>query len=305
MGSESLPLGLVVANVAGAVVFAYVVRRQFPEMRWALRLGVPSTLFRYSLPLGFSEVVVSFLLRTDLWMVLVLLGPADAGVYAVMVTISNGLRTIRQSYNPILLPVVAGMETARLKTDLKAVYSYCVAMVTLIQLAIGGFIVLFPEETMLLAGRSFVIKPEVLGILLFGNLMSGMFGLSAAVINGLGKSRFMLMLNAVSLAFALVANYLLIPPLGILGAALSTVLFQVMHATWMNVYLVRMGLWPYKRSLLVQGGFILALLAVYIGLNTVLSLEPWQKIVGYAVFLAALFVTLKAQGLVIRRPVET
>ena len=172
------------------------------------------------------------------------------------------------------------------------------ALVTLIQLAIGVFIVLFPDEILMIAGKSFVINPEVLGILLFGNLLNGFFGLSGTVINGMGNSRFMLKLNVFTLIFALSLNALLIPRMGLAGAALSTASYQLMQCVWMNVYLVRMGYWPYKKSLLVQVGWIVALLALYIGINSgMLKLAFYQDVLVFIVAVAGLFVTLWSQGL--------
>jgi O-antigen/teichoic acid export membrane protein len=173
-----------------------------------------------------------------------------------------------------------------------------VALVTLIQLAIGFFIVLFPDEILMIAGKSFVINPEVLGILLFGNLLNGFFGLSGTVINGMGNSRFMLKLNVFTLLFALGMNALLIPRLGLAGAALSTAAYQLLQCVWMNVYLVRMGYWPYKLSLLVQIGWIVALLALYIGINSdMLQLAFYQDVLIFIAAIAGLFLTLWSQGL--------
>lgn len=296
----ALPLGLLLANSLGVVIYIFIVKNLFPEMPWFIRKKLPRELLHFSLPLGFSEVVTSFLLRVDLWMVLALIGPEAAGIYAVMVTISNGLKTIRQSYNPILLPVVAGMDSSRLKTDLKPVFTYCVSMVTLIQLAIGFFIVLFPEQTMMIAGKSFITKENpvaVLGILMIGNLINGMFGLSGSVINGLGKSKFMLKMNIVSLVFAITMNYLLIPLFGIAGAALSSMSYQILQCVWMNVYLVKMGYWPYKKSLFVQGSLILILALFYIGLNQGISLSIASKIVTYSIAVLVILAVFYFQGL--------
>lgn len=268
----ALPIGLLAANCLGVLIFYFVIKRQFPEMPWVTKMKLPPGLLSYSLPLGFAEVVNSFLLRMDLWMVLAMIGPEAAGIYAVMVTISNGLKTIRQSYNPILTPVVAGMNEERIKTDLKPVFSYCVSMVTLIQLAIGFFIVLFPEQTMMIAGKSFITEENpvaVLGILMIGNLINGMFGLAGPVINGLGKSKFMLLMNIVSLVFAIGMNYLLIPRFGIAGAAISSMAYQILQCVWMNIYVYRMiKIFPYKASLSVQGLWIIALVALYVVLNS-------------------------------------
>lgn len=296
----ALPVGFFVSNVLGVFVYIFLMRVQFPDIAWFIKKKIPQELLNFSLPLGFSEVVSSFLLRMDLWMVLALLGPESAGIYAVMVTISNGLKTIRQSYNPILQPVIAGMSEDRLKTDLKPVFSYCVSMVTLIQLAIGFFIVVFPTQTMMIAGKSFISEKNpvaVLGILIIGNLINGFWGLSGSVINGLGKSKFMLVMNVFSLCFALLMNWICIPPLGIAGAAISSMSYQIMQCLWMNVYLYKMGYWPYRRNLLVQWGWILLLIVVEILFNFVYTPSIELKIVGYVVVVLLLALTFWSQGL--------
>ncbi|MCL2283182.1 MAG: polysaccharide biosynthesis C-terminal domain-containing protein [Fibromonadales bacterium] len=260
---NALPLGLLCANILGCVIYLPLMRKLLPEARFT-REGVPKQLLLYSLPRGFSEVVTSVLLRMDLWMVMLLLGPASAGIYAVMLTISNALRTIRQSFNPILLPVVAGMSAERLKTDLKPVFSYCVGMVTFIQLVIGVFLVLFPSEIMMIAGKDFIAQPETLGILLFANLLGGFFGMAGTTLNGMGKSFFTLKIDIVSLFAALILNFLLIPAFGLPGAALSTLLFTLLQAVWNNAYMLRSGFWPYSRKLFLNGLGVIALIFLYI-----------------------------------------
>jgi O-antigen/teichoic acid export membrane protein len=295
MRGIALPIGLIVANIAGAIAYLPLMKQQFPEAKLLQKEKMPKELFNYSLPFGVSEVITSLLMRVDLWMVLALLGPAKAGVYAVMVTISNGLRTIRASFNPILLPVVAEMNQYRLENDLKPVFTYCVMMLTMIQLAIGFFIVLFPAETMMIAGRDYVMQPEVLGILLLGNLVNGFFGLSGTVIVGLGKSGAIMKMNIVTLAIALVSNRLLIPLWGIAGAAISSALYQLVQSIWMNLYMVKLVKWPYGKALWAQGGWVIVLIALYIATFTLIELLLWQKIVLFVVAIAGLGITFLLQ----------
>ncbi len=296
----SLPLGLFIANLLGLLVYIFLINQQFPKIRWFVKTKIPQELLKFSLPIGFAEIVAAFLLRVDLWMVLALLGPDAAGVYAVMVTISNGLKIIRRSYQPILTPVVAGMSKDRLGSDLKPVYSYCVSMVTLIQLGIGFFIVLFPEQVMMIAGKSFISSENpvaVLGILMIGNLINGLFGLSGSVINGLGKSSFLFFMNIVSLVVAVALNYICIPHMGIAGAALSSMLYQTMQCVWMNIYLKKMGYWPYEKYLIVQGIWIVGLAALYVLVNTVYFPTLVTKSVIFGIALLLILTTFWKQGL--------
>jgi O-antigen/teichoic acid export membrane protein len=222
-------------------------------------------------------------------MVLVFLGPEKAGVYGIMVTVSNALQTIRVGFTPILTPVVAGMDKDRLHTDLKPVFTYCVSMITLIQLVVGFFIVLFPEEILSIAGSDFIVQPETLGILLLVHLLSGFFGLTSTIMNGIGKSLYTLKMNIVSLVIALVSGYFLVPKFGLVGAALSMLAYNLVFMIWNNAYLAILKLWPYSIKLVPQLLWMFGLILFYILLNLgTFSPSLLEKIGIYVIILLAL-----------------
>ena len=286
---HALPLGLLAGQVTGFFVHFVLLRRQFPDMPLRPHKTVSGTLLKYSLPLGFGEFVTSFLVRSSLWMVMLFLGPEKAGAYGIMVTISNALQTIHVGFVPVLTPVVAGMGGNRLRTDLKYVYSYCVFMVTFIQLLIGFFIVLFPGEILSIAGKDFIVQPEALGILLLVHLTTGFGGMSIVVLKGMGRSLYSMKMDVFSRCVAIASGYFLIPALGLVGAALSMLTYTVVAIICNNVCLLRMGLWPYSKRLISQAVWVVSLIAFYIVVNTGwFTLERWQKVVVYVVILALL-----------------
>ena len=286
----ALPTGLLIANILGCFIYIPLIKKSFPFSLKFFGNKIPRELLVYSVPRGFSEVVVSVSMRIDVWMILLMLGPGDAGVYAVMSTISNGMRTIRQSYNPIILPIIAGMSKERLATDLKPVFSYCVNMVTLIQLAIGFFIVLFPDKILMIAGKDFIVQPETLGILLFSHLLGGFFLLSGTVLNGIGKSLYTLKMDIASLCVAFLVNYFLIPIFGLPGAALSTLAYILLQSIWNNIYIFKLHLRLYSKKVIPCAVWSVLLLVVYILLPT-LSPSFLQKIIFYVVVLCGLSFT--------------
>lgn len=286
---HALPLGLLVGQIGGLVLHSMLVRKQFWDMPLFPGKKISKALLIYSLPLGFNEFVSSFLFRSGLWMVLLFLGPEKAGAYAIMVTISNGLQTIRVGFMPILTPVIAGMNKDRLHSDLKPVFTYCVSIITQIQLVIGFFIVLFPDLILNIAGKAFIVQPEALGILLMVQLLASFWGMALTIMNGIGKSLYTLKMNVFSLGIALLSGYFLIPAFGLVGAALSILSYNVVSMIWNNVYLWKLKLWPYSLKLWTQLMWMAVLLAVYFVVNLgVVSLNIWQKIVLYLVILAAL-----------------
>jgi len=287
---HALPLGLLIANSLGCFIYIPLIKKTFPISLKFVRNKIPRNLLIYSIPYGVSNLTGLVLARVDLWLVLLLLGPGNAGIYAVMVTISNGLSAIRHSYNPILLPVIAGMSKDRLNTELKQVFSYCVNMVTFIQLAIGFFIVLFPDKILLLAGKDFVVQPETLGILLFTHLFSGFFLLSNSVLAGIGKSLYLLKMNIVSFCLAFLVNYFLIPVLGLPGAALSTLAFTLLQSVCNNIYIFKLRLKLFSKKIIPYAVWSVLLFLAYI-LLPYFSFELWQKIIFYVVALCGLAIT--------------
>ncbi len=286
---HALPLGLLVGQFCGFLLHFHLVRRQFPAMPLFPSKRIPKALLIYSLPLGFNEFVSSFLIRSSLWMVMLFLGPEMAGAYGIMVTISNALQTIRVGFTPILTPVVAGMDKNRLKTDLKPVYSYCVSSVTFIQLLIGFFIILFPNEILGIAGKDFIVQPQALGILLLVHLLNGFWGMAIVIMNGIGKSLYTLKMNLFSLGIALVSGYFWVPAYGLVGAALSMLCYNVVAMIWNNVYLAKMGLWPYSSKLVNRFVWICVLIACYAALNLFqVEWNLWQKSAAYLISLLAL-----------------
>ena len=253
---HSLPLGLLFGQVGGFLMHSVAVRRQFKSMPIFPGKRVTKELLYYSVPIGLTVLVGNVLMRSTLWMVLFFLGAEAAGVYALMITISNGLQTIRNGFNPILIPVVSQMDEERLKTDIKPIFSYCISMATLIQIVIGFFIVLFPEEIMSIAGKNFVVQPKALGIL--------------------------------SLALSLTFGILLIPSYGLFGAALSMLIPGIISSGYSNIYLFKRNLRLYSSKLWVELLWITALLTLYVVLNAQnIHLEMAQKI---ALYVGVLFV---------------
>ena len=56
----------------------------------------------------------------------------------------------------------------------------------------------------------------------------------------------------------------------------------------MNAELLKNGIWPYRRGLWVQFAWAIALLALFVLLNTGFEPEMWQKIAIFVVTTASL-----------------
>ncbi len=296
-GSWALPAGLFLATSVGVVILLRRSRTIFawPE-HWS-RLRPDATLFRYCWPLGISELVSGARNRADIWFVLALAGPLRAGVYAVMTTLPAGVRSIRQSYDPMVLAVLSAMRP-RDHDRLREVFSYAVHRVSSLQLVMATAVALFPEELLSLAGREYVLEPRALSLLLLGHLVWGSLGLTSNVVLGLGRSAALLNVNVAALLVGAGLNWLLIPRLGLVGAGLaSAATAALMSLAALGLQLQLTKRWVFAAHLWSN---TLLLLLVVIGITFQSELLAWGWLWRGA--LAALVAALISLNLLWKRP---
>lgn len=223
----------------------------FPERR----------LLDYSLPLAFSNWASTGLLNLDLLLVAWLVGPAEAGIYGIMQMLAAGVRKVRESYDPLIVPVVSGMKTDTLQEKLPEVLTYSAHMVSSLQLAVALFLVCFSREILSISGEAFTRYGAAFVLLTAANLVGGFSGLAYQALLGLGKSSMLLKQNLVILGLAAVAGFLLIPSRGIAGAALLALSVALLQTIVLYYQQTRVhGRWPYRSDFFVNaawtGGFI-------------------------------------------------
>lgn len=265
----ALPAGLIASNVIGLVLIVAATKRIMPAMVYWPMARPDTQLLRYSFPLCLNELFAGLLLRADLWMLLLILGPTPAAVYAVMTTLSAGVRAARQGYDQMIIPVVSVMQG---RARLAEVFSYAVHRISTIQLVIGVGVLLFPAELLLLAGKDYVLEPQAFSVLLVSQLVQGFLGLSAVVVLGLGQSKPLLQTTILALVVNVVLNAVLISEYGITGAAFATTAALGLSSIVLLVIQVRLtGSWLYQRRLIPNAVLILGLSVTALGYQTSLA----------------------------------
>ncbi len=258
-GDLALPAAFLASASLCAILLLRAASRHFGSGAVRPRGRIDRARLAYSWPQGVSDFIASLLLRVDLWMILYLLGPESAAVYAIMLTLSNGVKTIRQNFDSLLLPVISGMDGETRARMLRPAFGFTVGIVTIIQYFIALAVFFFPREILSVAGREYALEPLALLVLLAGNLVNGFFGLNAWVLAGMGASGVLLRLNLATLALNVLLNLWLIPRHGLVGAASATVMaLLVQHALLYFLQVRRSGQRLYSGPLWIQFALILA-----------------------------------------------
>jgi O-antigen/teichoic acid export membrane protein len=258
-----LALSIFVANWLCALIVLWRMKEFFPTGCEKAGLFPERRLLEYSVPLAFSNWALSGLNNMDLWLVAWLIGPSEAGIYGVMLMLSDGVRKVRQSYDPLIVPVVSRMEARTIREKLPEVLTYSAHMVSSLQLIVALFLACFYREILSISGSQFTKFGTAFIMLVSSNLAGGFSGISYQALLGLGKSSMLFKLNLAMLGLASAAGVILVPSYGLTGAACLALLVAILQAVVLFYLQTRIhGKWPYKRDFLVNatwiGGFIVA-----------------------------------------------
>lgn len=174
-----------------------------------------------SLPLGVATMVNGLYFRVDAVMVAVLAGVAEAGRYAVAYRFLEALLLLPSAFGSAALPVLARL-SANLD-DLIAAGNRCLRIVLVaVSPIISSGLIAAPALIAALGGRHYASSAAVVRVLLIGGWFSSVDIVLGLLIIVSGLQGRMLWLNVGALLTNVLANLVVIPQFGSLGAAWMT-----------------------------------------------------------------------------------
>jgi O-antigen/teichoic acid export membrane protein len=188
-----------------------------PESRDAF-----AVLFAYSWPLGLRDAVLAMQARVDIWVLALYLEPRYLGIYGLAASVAASLRTIRASFDGIMLAVIAQMKRGADAERIAGAYLHAAKMIMAAQAPVLAFLVFFARPILSLSGTGYAEGEAAVIVTAFTFALSGYLGLSSMVVLGLGKSRWALANDLGALGWAMLFNFLLVPRYGVTGAAVAT-----------------------------------------------------------------------------------
>jgi O-antigen/teichoic acid export membrane protein len=213
--------GLLLANVLFGVV-AIVVTLGLARDTWApvFHRGAARKLLGFGLPLiptGLAYWVIAY---SDRFFLIQLLGVGSAGIYAVANRVSLGVQLILYAFEAAWWPYAYAR--AR-EPDHREQFARIFTIVVVGTLAIAVLVGMFAREILLVITTSeFVSAYPYVGFLALALVVHGAYGIISIGVQLGERTRHMAWTSAVAAIANIALNLLLIPWLGILGAALAT-----------------------------------------------------------------------------------
>ncbi len=179
-------------------------------------------IFCYSIPFMGSGILGFFLVWMDTFMLGIFRSSSEVGIYSCAARIALFSNIILVSVNSIFGPIISDFYTKKDFCGLEYAYKTTVRWIVHISLPFFFIIFIFPNIIMETFGEQFIKGASALTILCVGQFINISVGSAGYILNMTGKPRIELINQILSLIINFSLNFILIPKMGINGAAIAT-----------------------------------------------------------------------------------
>ena len=241
--------GLDQAGIAGAYAIPYVVSsafalwllyRSLPRAQTAFDRKLFSEVTRYSLPFTVSGVS-SFVYRSiDIFLILYFLSDEATGIYGIAYAAVSFMGMFSTAFNYLSTPIASRLESTGDIDDAMNLFELTARWLLIASVcALVPLSVFATDFITIIYGQKYENGGIILSVLAIGFAIKNVLSIHNPMLEALGRSK-ILSLNSVLAAVSnLALNIVLIPVLGIFGAALATVASFVLRDGLASVQVYR------------------------------------------------------------------
>ena len=216
----------ILAQLVAVLCLLLFVMRRFPKV--PTTEPAENSLFRdylrLSVPLFFIGIGYQLLSQMDTIMLGHFASERDVGIYSVALKVSSFVAIGLGTLIPIVTPLFSQFSATRDNALTEALFTTVTKWACYSALSIFSCIAIFRVEILHLFGKGFTVGATVLLILATGQLVNAATGPTGALLTMTGKQKWELGNTMSMIAFNFLLNLVLIPRMGLLGAAIATAL---------------------------------------------------------------------------------
>jgi len=212
------------------VVFGLFTMRKMSSFEGSKKLdkhssGVTRYLLFFSIPLLTISILNNVLHWTDTLMLGYFKTSSVVGIYNGAISMVVLLPTILNATAFIFIPISTELYAKNMIGEMGKCYKILTKWVFLCTIPIFFMLVIFPEISLnLLFGPKYSDAALPLIILAFGSMFNIFLGFNGLSLIAMGRTKFIMVASLTSVLFNVIIDVLLIPPLGMIGAAIGSLL---------------------------------------------------------------------------------
>jgi O-antigen/teichoic acid export membrane protein len=228
-----LATAYLVAALATLLLAVVTVGRIFGagELRRALLAPRLPGFARFSLPFGGAEMLNAVVQRADVVLLTMFVGTSAAAVYAASEFITRVIANIRYAFDSVAAAMFSEALHLNQRERLRQNLVLITRWVASVAVPIAVVVLVLRHELLGLYGPGFQEGATALVVLALGQLVNATMGLPAWILLVSGRSRMLLVNNAIAAVVNVAVGLVLIPRFGLVGTAISALgtltLFQI------------------------------------------------------------------------------
>ncbi|MBT3405578.1 flippase [Candidatus Woesearchaeota archaeon] len=177
----------------------------------------------FSLPLLFSGIFAYFVRWSDNLMIGKFMDPTDLGIYSVAFSLAAFLTFFQQSFSLLFIPLISEAKAKKKDDEISFLFKKSAAWIFGLSFPIFLVMVVFSKQILnLLYGADYVGGALPLIIIAFGMLINLGTGLGSKILILHKKTMYLFLINCFFALFNIALNIILIPIMGIVGAAIAS-----------------------------------------------------------------------------------
>lgn len=226
-----------IASVLTFILSGYFTISRFIKIKFELDTILMKKIFKEALPFGFTAIFIVIYFRIDTVMLSLMVGDKAVGLYNASYNIIDGLTgLVAGSLGGMALPVMSRyFVSVENRKYLKITYIQLFELSLIAGLLISIFVTIFAEDIIqLFYGSEYLDAAASLKILIWAFFIICISTISSTLLNSIGKQKIVTFGTGMGALLNIILNMLLIPHFSYLGAALATVITEIVG---LSIYL--------------------------------------------------------------------
>ena len=267
----------------------YVFRSRFPlDLKTTRAFPISKSLIVFSLPLLLTASLYIVMQNTDTIVVGHFLSSAQVGFYNAAFLLMGLIPIFLGAVSIIYLPVATSLRAKSAQAESLRLYRSSTRWLFILTVPLFLTFFLFPAQTLsLLFGGRYVVASTALWILSLGAFVNTFLGPNNLALIAYGETGMVLYGSLVAVAIDITLCVLLVPRMGISGAAIGTASALGVSNIMYSFFLwFRHRLHPFERNYIITIVFLFALgVALYKPLRAAINRADFLLLAVYPVFL--------------------
>ena len=291
LGLKAIAMSYTLAYLIYMVIMVYEVIKYYGLPKFELDLPFWIDTAKKSIPFGLSIFFYTVYFSIDVVMIQMIAGDYATGLYNSAYKIVSVFAAFYVIYQYVVFPLMSKLyaeDTNLLKVSFEQSFKY--SLLILLPLSIGVY--LYSDYIInLIYSSQYALAAPAMQILIWTIVFLFINGVATSLLNSIGKEVSVTKIYVVAAIFNIVLNYLMIPVLSYNGAAITTVLSEILILILMMYSISKTEYKPDLSLLktvvkLIICGIILAIVLYFANVSLWLAIP-----IGLVVYVASLFVT--------------